>query len=141
MEKELIINALGKLKKAARTERKSAKDLKNKVGLLFDMATVFFKHDIFKWEELDKFLPDIKKTMDECDVLIEVCEKVEALEEPVQPWGEIIPERINELMRQTHNLHIASTRYIELINSEDVKKSLNEYSNMLISKLVGNWEP
>ena len=141
MEKELIINALGELKKAARTERESAKDLKNKVGLLFDMATVFFKHDIFKWEELEKFLPDIKKTMEECDALIEVCEKVEALEEPVQPWGEIIPERIEDLMRQSHNLHIASTRYIELINSEDVKNSLNEYSNMLISKLVGNWEP
>jgi len=141
MEKELIINALEELKKAARTERKGAKDLKNKVGLLFDMATVFFKHDIFKWEELDKFLPSIKKTMDECDALIEVCEKVEALEEPFQPWGEIIPKRIEELMRQTHNLHIASTRYIELINSEDVKDSLNEYSNMLISKLVGNWEP
>lgn len=141
MEKELIINALGELKKAARTERESAKDLKNKVGLLFDMATVFFKHDIFEWEELGKFLPSIKKTMDECDALIEVCKKVEALEEPFQPWGEIIPERIEELMGQTHNLHIASTRYIELINSEDVKKSLNEYSNMLISKLVGNWEP
>lgn len=141
MEKELIINALEELKKAARTERKSAKELKNKVGLLFDMATVFFKHDIFKWEELGKFLPDIKRTMDECDALIEVCEKVEALEEPVQPWGEIIPERISELIRQTHNLHIASNRYIELINSEDVRNSLNEYSNMLISKLVGNWEP
>ena len=141
MEKELIITAFGKLKKAASTERESAKELKNKVGLLFDMATVFFKHDILTWEDLDKFLPSIKKTMDECDALIEVCEKVEALEEPIQPWGEIIPERMNELMRQTRNLHIASTRYIELINSEDVRDSLNEYSNMLISKLVSNWEP
>lgn len=139
MEKNLI-NAFENLKKAASTERESAKELKNKVSLLYDMATIFFKHDLFEWEELEKFLPNIKKTMDECDIMIEICERVEALKEPVQPWGEIIPERMNELMGQAHNLHIATARYIDIINSKDIKDSLNEYSNMLMSKL-GKWEP
>ena len=140
MEKNLI-SAFEKLKKAASTSRESAKELKKKVSLLYDMATVFYKHDLFEWEELEKFLPNIKKAMDECDIMIETCERVEALEEPVQPWGEIIPERMNELMRQSFDLRNASTRYLEIVNSKDIKDSLNAYSNMLMSKLVGNWEP
>ena len=134
--KEQLEKSFSLLKTSSEKENEHARNLKRKISFLFDMTSLLFKYDLLEWEGTEKLTAGMSKTIDVCDKVIAASEKVKTLETPLQPWGELIPERMEALLRVSQEMGIAVASFQAYLENPENIAYLNSYNDMLLKKIM-----
>jgi len=129
--KEKLEKAFYLLKASSEAENREAGRLKRKVNFLYDMTSLLFRYDLLEWEDTEKICTEMSKLIDACDKLITASGKVKDLEIPLQPWGEIIPERMETLLQVSQELKGASQSFHAYLENPDTQTFLNSCGEKL----------
>jgi len=134
--KEQLEKSFNLLKTSSAKENEHARNLKRKISFLFDMTSLLFKYDFLEWVDTEKLTTEMSKTIEVCDKVIAASEKVKTLELPLQPWGELIPERMEALLRVSQEMGIATASFQAYLENPKNIEYLNSYNDILLKKIM-----
>lgn len=116
MEEQKIIELIEHLKTVTQKRTESIIETKKKFSFISDLITLVYKYDFLSWEEVKQIITLLTDIIQKCDEVIYISQKIMNAQLPFQPWGEIIPDQLEDILK----------------NSEDMKNaliSLKETSN------------
>jgi hypothetical protein len=122
MEEQKIIELIEHLKTVTQKRTESIIETKKKFNFISDLTTLVYKYDFLSWEEVEQIITLSTDIVQKCNEVIYISQKIMNTQPPFQPWGEIIPDQLEDILK----------------NCEDMKNaliSLKEESNKFQSIL------
>jgi hypothetical protein len=137
--KEKLERAFYLLKASSEAENREARRLKRKVNFLYDMTSLLFKYDFLEWKDTERICLEISKLIDACDKFITTSGKVKEFLNPLQPCGELIPEKMETLLQVSQELKEASQSFHAYLENPDTQTFLNSCDEKLKKMTEIDW--
>ena len=104
MEEQKIIELIEYLKTVTQKRTESIIETKKKFNFISDLITLVYKYDFLSWEEVEQIITLSTDIVQKCNEVIYISQKIMNTQLPFQPWGEIIPDQLEDILKNCEDM-------------------------------------